>query len=463
MINPLIFDCPPPVYEETQDTGWESIAKAIVTNQSSLTKLIKHAKRIQRKQKILPFTTLRLFNTPKRGLGTFTASERRKAVNYSGAFCSFRARKKAKVDPKTPHPSKKCVSFSREKLPRPSKLEKREFSHPPSRFFPKRETLRPSDRSAVLKTERIRYTTDSNVDDTDSIDSRKPLDSLEEEFFEENEQSEHSEIKEQEKEKNQEKHKKHLLESKLVRDKYRSQRFFWKKMRQKKNSSLISKLKRIHQENLKSLEILKKISRGSFDETKIISLGMKRHSSATKNMQTGSHDNLKIGMGDNKIIKLNLKKSRTNSHLDLHSKSNTKSYFYKSKSKIAPRDSHSSHVKFCEDKSVILEESTSSCQAHKSPKSPLKFRLFSPLHRQIKPCFQINYVKFRNNQITKKNHCLQAPKTQVNFHQKLAVMRPDKTAGGRGDNTHNLLTKMKLKRQIHNDTLRRIYDNVEEC
>lgn len=25
MINPLIFDCPPPIYEETQDTGWESI------------------------------------------------------------------------------------------------------------------------------------------------------------------------------------------------------------------------------------------------------------------------------------------------------------------------------------------------------------------------------------------------------------------------------------------------------
>lgn len=29
-INPLHFDCPPPVYESSHDFGWTKIAKAII-------------------------------------------------------------------------------------------------------------------------------------------------------------------------------------------------------------------------------------------------------------------------------------------------------------------------------------------------------------------------------------------------------------------------------------------------
>ena len=62
MINPLQFDCPPPIYEDHKYGGWSCIgkllikrlyfiAKAIVSNHASLTKFIKHAKRLKRKEK----------------------------------------------------------------------------------------------------------------------------------------------------------------------------------------------------------------------------------------------------------------------------------------------------------------------------------------------------------------------------------------------------------------------------
>jgi len=49
-INPLTFDCPPPVYENPKSGGWTLIAKAIVTNNTKFRKIIKHAKRLKRKE-----------------------------------------------------------------------------------------------------------------------------------------------------------------------------------------------------------------------------------------------------------------------------------------------------------------------------------------------------------------------------------------------------------------------------
>ena len=58
LINPLNFDWPPPIYDDSCENGWTAIAKAIISKDTSLAKFIKHAKRWKRKQyewKWLPF------------------------------------------------------------------------------------------------------------------------------------------------------------------------------------------------------------------------------------------------------------------------------------------------------------------------------------------------------------------------------------------------------------------------
>ena len=42
-INPLIFDCPPPIYSCSNDKGWSLLAKSIIWKDSDLIKIIKHA------------------------------------------------------------------------------------------------------------------------------------------------------------------------------------------------------------------------------------------------------------------------------------------------------------------------------------------------------------------------------------------------------------------------------------
>lgn len=44
------FDVPPPNFEETDDNGWTTLAKAIVTKESGLRKYVDYAKRWKEKE-----------------------------------------------------------------------------------------------------------------------------------------------------------------------------------------------------------------------------------------------------------------------------------------------------------------------------------------------------------------------------------------------------------------------------
>lgn len=56
--NHLVFDCPPPTFEQTSDPYWTMLAKAIVTNEGGLAKYIDYAKKWKLKEhewRSLPF------------------------------------------------------------------------------------------------------------------------------------------------------------------------------------------------------------------------------------------------------------------------------------------------------------------------------------------------------------------------------------------------------------------------
>ncbi|CAI2360197.1 unnamed protein product [Moneuplotes crassus] len=470
MINPLQFDCPPPNYEETNNRGWESIAKAIVTNQSSLTKMIKHAKRIRRKQKewqLLPFRTLRLFPPQKKSM--LAGSDRKKVISYSGAFCSLRGRKKQKIDSKMPHLSKKGFSFSKDR----ARTKLIENSSSSTGFNVKKHTFRSQDRaSLMINVAKFREEDDAQMEDIESIDSgRATPDCDKGDYFEQNHKNSEGSIS-----KKEENSKITNQVKRRRRDKFMSQRSFWKKMKQKTIRKLrldilneessqgkSSKGSLVPADKNKSLEMLKRISGGSFDGGNHRRISLKRHSAVCKNPQIliSKKVELKRNKRETQVKtsrkdlrkKINLERSRTNVNTKRNFVLKNRKSFCNARQGYNAEIGNMSRTKFIKEKSVILEESISSIKSKskhrlKSPGDPKRQFLLSPLHRQMKPSFQITYQKFQQNKITKLSS--KSPHTALPANK----MACSAEAG------RNLLSRMQAKRQVHNSILKKIYDRL---